>query len=613
MSPEAEMPPDQQFVHLLEQLVAVQREIAQTQEQLAVTQGQLATMLAHLAALYGPSPDRQSLAEEMYTIADSTEPPVRAGSPAPPAYHPKPLTLIFERDEQQRVMLEPNGIDGMTGEPLLRLDATAAQAMAEHDPEPQRLEHLHKEKSNTRKTHLGTLQDAQKLHETLWAVVVHSAEDATVLKALSPLIAHRSTLAGLTPPELTFRNKETCGAWLARHVTDLNAPLKSGVPVLIYHHDEPCTAWLARHGASHGVVDARRGVPYYLLLIGRPGPRNDKDTIFIPFDFQYELDMFWAVGRLCFNDLGGQHDLADYTAYAEQVVAFEQSMPAYKKHVVFFGTRHDLDTSTERSAEELVRPLANGFGDHPGVAQANGYTAKLLLQNQATHATLGQILRGELDGGPPALLFTATHGIGLPAQHPDLVQYQGALVCQDWEGYGSIKREHWFAAEDLTEQTRIAGLIAVCFACYGVGCPAIDQFIFDPNKQRPAIAPYPLIAQLPQRLLTRGALAVLGHVDRAWTHSFSGPNVTSQTQMFEDVIGGILKGKRVGDALDQFNLRQGVLAMQLAEELYNITFGKRVNPAALAPLWVARNDARNYILLGDPAVRLPVEQTQSDG
>ncbi|NJO07944.1 MAG: hypothetical protein HC876_21845 [Chloroflexaceae bacterium] len=67
-------------------------------------------------------------------------------------------------------------------------------------------------------------------------------------------------------------------------------------------------------------------------------------------------------------------------------------------------------------------------------------------------------------------------------------------------------------------------------------------------------------------------------------------------------------GKRLGFATDQFNVRQAALSSLLANELENISFGKNVPATALVALWEARNDARNYALLGDPAVRLPIER-----
>ena len=45
--------------------------------------------------------------------------------------------------------------------------------------------------------------------------------------------------------------------------------------------------------------------------------------------------------------------------------------------------------------------------------------------------------------------------------------------------------------------------------------------------------------------------------------------------------------------------------------ILNLTSGTNSGPkprdAEMAALWVERNDAQNYVLLGDPAVRLRVE------
>ncbi|NJK79620.1 MAG: peptidase C1, partial [Chloroflexaceae bacterium] len=538
--------------------------------------------------------------------ADVAPPP-----PQPAAYVP-PITggygplLLLESDDSIPDIL-PNGIDGARGELLVTMDSAAARTLAVDNPEPDNLRELHNLKEHYAvQFPLIYGVDYDDLAQTRWAVIVNSTDDAAVLKALTPLIAHRSRQQGITLPPLTFRTGETCGEWLARHLPDPTVPWQQRPPVLLYHPGETCTAWLERHGVTHAPVDPVRGVPFYLLLVGRPGPVYASDTAYIDYSFQYELDMFWGVGRLCFNDAQGRHVLSDYTAYAEQVVDFEQGSPTLNKHVVYFGTRHDLDTATERSADELITPLVEGHSGKPGPAPDTGFTQSVFLAGDATRTNLERILRGDIEHGPPALLFTATHGIGLPADDPRLLMQQGALLCQDWTGFGNIQREHWFAAEDLETATRVSGLIAVCFACYGVGCPHEDEFVFVPGKPRPVIAPYPLVAQLPQRLLARGALAVLGHVDRAWSYSFSGMNVPAQSQPFEDVLIRALSGGRMGFVTDQLNLRQGAASSLLTNTIEQAQRGLPVDTRNLAALWVARNDARNYALLGDPAVRLPV-------
>ena len=67
-----------------------------------------------------------------------------------------------------------------------------------------------------------------------------------------------------------------------------------------------------------------------------------------------------------------------------------------------------------------------------------------------------------------------------------------------------------------------------------------------------------------------------------------------------------LSGDRIGQATDIFNMRWSVLGadLQMLVEEHQVN---EVPAPSLANRWVARDDARNYLILGDPAVRLRVE------
>src|SRR5205823_5185221 len=153
---------------------------------------------------------------------------------------------------------------------------------------------------------------------------------------------------------------------------------------------------------------------------------------------------------------------------------------------------------------------------------------------------------------------------------------------------------------------KVHGMVHFPFACYGGGCPEFDNFNRVAEGEPKRIASKPMMGRLPQALLAHpdgGALAVLAHIDRAWAYSFR-TGSQGQTQGFRDVLGRIMRGDRLGDATDQFNFRWAALSTDLSDLLEQNRKGKVVDPKQLANQWVARDDARNYVLFGDPAVQL---------
>lgn len=357
-----------------------------------------------------------------------------------------------------------------------------------------------------------------------------------------------------------------------------------------YMQGETMDDFLLRHNAEFGTIDPRQ-MPYYILLVGGPDE--------IPFSFQYDLDVLYAVGRL---DLCSPKE---YASYAESVVAAEKARTPSPRstHRMAFFCPDNSDRASVRLRQELVGGLVDRFASSPQPA----WSIDSVLDDAATSEGLCHLLGG---GGTPNFLFTACHGLVFPSDDPRQRHKQGALLCRTRGGATTLKAA--VSADEITDRADVHGLIAFQFACFSAGTPEIELEDLEPTK-RVLRSDRAFTAHLPQRLLSHpngGALAVIGHVSRAWTYSFSGFGKAPQLNTFEGVVRRILRGERVGYALEHFNLSfasKAAALMNLREiEAIAPSGGKR--DAQLALAYCIAKDARNYVVLGDPAATAATAQ-----
>ena len=332
----------------------------------------------------------------------------------------------------------------------------------------------------------------------------------------------------------------------------------------------------------------------------------------IPFEFQYPLHVHYSVGRISFDRP------VEYRHYAESVVRAETGTDSHSKQIAIFSPHNENNRAIDLAATHLVTPLIDELQ-----ASILDSTIQDITGEYATKARLLQLLNAERK---PALLFCASLAATFPPGNQEQKAHQGGIVCQDWSGhntYGSrtLSPDHYVSADDITDESNIYGQIIFAFAPFGAGTPQKSSYYRRQDRLPKTNAAQSFLAQLPQRLLSHpkgGVLAFVGHVDDSLTSSFihSNENSESGREKFRIFIERMAEGYPVGAALKPFNDRYTSLAAKLAEEFSlvfdeqlqsDLTQDERLNKDsdsnAFFSLRNATADARNWIVLGDPAVR----------
>jgi hypothetical protein len=99
---------------------------------------------------------------------------------------------------------------------------------------------------------------------------------------------------------------------------------------------------------------------------------------------------------------------------------------------------------------------------------------------------------------------------------------------------------------------------------------------------------------------------VLAHIERAWAYGFQGDGGLPQIQGFRSVLANLLRGDRIGQATDIFNMNWAANNVRLTDAQVARERDPNLPIAPIKRFWIRRDDSRNFMVLGDPAVRLRV-------
>jgi hypothetical protein len=381
-------------------------------------------------------------------------------------------------------------------------------------------------------------------------------------------------------------------------------------------------AWKAGvYPALYGDDETRR--PRYLLVLG------DLDRVSL--DTEHALAQDGITGRLaCASDDG-------YGAYAAKVLAWQRTPSSHDRARAMFYTVHDGTSATTSGHAKLIQPChercVRTARDKPRVFPASA------VEVHGGQAPDPDELLRLAAVRQPSVLLSLSHGMGPPRRRrwtpAEARQHQGAM------SFGS---EGALEPRDLATAPFLPGGLWIYFACFGAGTPRTSAYHHWLEMLRaqgmaelePVQATLRgldqtggFVSGLGKAALANpsGPLAVLGHIDLAWSYSYEELRVggsddsrrvsgSNRALNFFQLMTKMVAGARAGAASLALKLRLGAIGAELNAHYDRCKRAGAVEGAdatellALGNLWMLHQDLLGFSLLGDPAVRLPLAGAQ---
>jgi hypothetical protein len=354
-------------------------------------------------------------------------------------------------------------------------------------------------------------------------------------------------------------------------------------------------------------------LPQYLLLLG--------DADGVSWQLQQTLARHRVfTGRLAFADDEG------YKVYVEKVIGWEKQ-PVPEREALFYVV-NDPSSAIDSALNGFLIPTKESVSesaarDRYGSTIVNVQDVGLIPKAPPRDELEKMLaLAQKAQGGA---LVSVSHGVGVSAE----ASAANGGMKRATQGALAVSYNCALVADRLRKGPFLPGGAWFFFACFSAGTPAesayhgwLQRLKRDDRAAKtlstlagPGEAPF--VAALPQAALANpeGPLAVVGHVDLAWSWSYKavrdgqGERHEARTERLSGLVHGWLQGDRFGPAHHVLSSAANSTGEALMTRHQLDAAGKSPGgetwQSQSSYLWLEYQDLNGYVLLGDPAAALP--------